>query len=109
MQKGVFMQTTVWQPEAECYRAFLPLDLPPEATFVYRNNNNMATSVPNPNVYALGGMDWTLESHDMVVAGDVQTGRYVLAGALTANRSMTYFTVIRKGRLVGISVRSQSP
>lgn len=105
MQKGVFMQTTVWQPEAECYRAFLPLDLPPEATFVYRNNNNMATSVPNPNVYALGGMDWTLESHDMVVAGDVQTGRYVLAGALTANRSMTYFTVIRKGRLVGISVR----
>ena len=48
------MQTTVWQPEAECYRAFLPLDLPPEATFVYRNNNNMATSVPNPNVYALG-------------------------------------------------------
>ena len=63
------MQTTVWQPEAECYRAFLPLDLPPEATFVYRNNNNMATSVPNPNVYALGGMDWTLESHDMVVAG----------------------------------------
>ena len=98
------MQTTVWQPETACYRASLPLDLPPEATFVCRNNNNMAPSVPNPNVCTLGGMDWTMDSQDVIVVGDAATKRYVLAGALTAKRSMSYFTLIRKGRFVGISV-----
>ena len=98
------MQTTVWQPETACYRASLPLDLPPEATFVYRNNNNMAPSIPNPNVCTLGGMDWTMDSQDVIVVGDTASKRYVLAGALTAKRSMSYFSVIRKGRFVAIDV-----
>ena len=98
------MQTDLWQPEPPCYRAYLPLDLPPEATFVYRNNNNMAPSISTPNLYALAGMDWSLESHDMIVVGDVETKKYVLAGALTAKRSMSYFTLQRKGRFTGIHV-----
>ena len=98
------MQENIWQQEQECYRAYLPLDLPPEAAFVYRNNNNMSVTIPNPNVCNIGGMDWTLDSQDMIVVGDTATKQYVLAGALTAKRSMSYFTLIRKGRFVGISV-----
>lgn len=98
------MHAAPWRPMAECYRAYLPLDLPPEATFVHTNYNNMLAVVVNPMVYNLAGIDGALESHDMIVVGDEATSKYILAGALTAKRSMTYFRVIRKGHLVGISV-----
>ena len=92
-------KTPVCRPCPECYRAIIELDLPPAASFVYRGNNNMSTALPNPNVMLCSGMDCEIPAQDVVVAGDPDAGKFCLAGALTAFRSLTYFRVIRRGRI----------
>ena len=98
------MSENLWQKQLPGYRAYLPVDLPPEASYVYRGNNTMSSALIAPNLQWLHGSDEMLVSHDVVVLGDQDTSKYILAGALTAKRSLTYFTVIRRGRLRGVEV-----
>ncbi|MBE6359616.1 MAG: alpha-galactosidase [Lentisphaerae bacterium] len=98
------MKKLMWQKELPGYRAYLPVELPPEATYVYRGNNNMESAVVAPNVHMIHGCDAALTAQDVVVVGDVASKRYILAGALSARYSLTYFTVIRRGKLCGIEV-----
>ena len=98
------MNKLTWQKELPGYRAYLPVELPPEATYVYRGNNTMDSAVVAPNVHMIHGCDAALTAQDVVVVGDVASKRYILAGALSARYSLTYFTVIRRGKLCGIEV-----
>ena len=98
------MNENVWQKQLPGYRAYLPVDLPPEASYVYRGNNTMSSAIIAPNLQWIHGCDEMLVSHDVVVLGDQNTSKYILAGALTARRSLSYFTVIRRGRLRGVEV-----
>ena len=93
-----------WQPPLPGYRAYLPVDLPPEACYVYRGCNNMSSAVVGSTLHSIDGCDEMLVCHDVTVVGDTKSGKYILAGALTAFRSLTYFTVIRRGRIQGIEV-----
>lgn len=94
-----------WQPLASCYRACLPLELPPQAGFIYRSSNNMCPQFPGSSATWTSGFDCDYSSHDVVVVGNPGTKEYVLAGALTAHRSLTYFTVRRRsGRMTSILV-----
>ncbi len=98
------MKQTSWQSALPGYRAYLPVDLPPEAAYVYRGNNYMSSAFIAPNVHTIHGCDEMLVSQDVVVLGDNKSSKYILAGALTARRSLSYFTVIRRGRLQGVEV-----
>ena len=89
----------------KCYRACLPLNLPAEAGFVYRSNNNMTPQFPGSAVFGTCGFDCDYSSHDVVVVGDEGSKQFVLVGALTAFRSLSYFTVRRRsGRMKMILV-----
>lgn len=88
-----------------CYRAEIPLELPTSADFIYFARNSMGFGDVPPLVGA-----WFKESEfaseDVVVVGDEKTNVYVLAGALTANRSLTFLKVIlRGGRFHSIEVK----
>lgn len=94
-----------WKPIDSCYRAALPLNLPPQANFIYRSNNNMSPQNPGSPVTASCGFSGDYSSHDVVIVGNAATNEYILAGALTAHRSLTYFTVrSRCSRLTSILV-----
>ena len=94
-----------WKTLKECYRARLPLNLPAEASLIYRSSNNMCPQFPGSAFCTTSGFDCDYSSHDVVVVGDGRSKQYVLAGALTANRSLSYFTVRRRsGRLESILV-----
>ena len=89
-----------WKSLKEYYRACLPLNLPAEAGLIYRSSNNMCPQFPGSAFFSTSGFDCDYSSHDVVVVGDGRSKQYVLAGALTANRSLSYFTVRRRsGRL----------
>ena len=82
-----------WQPPRPCYRAELPLDLPPSANVIYRSANGMSPLFCGSNLFTPGAGDGEYPSEDVVVVGDADSSEYLLAGALTCHRSMTYFTV----------------
>ena len=84
-----------WQPPRPCYRAELPLDLPPSANVIYRSANGMSPLFCGSNLFTPGAGDGEYPSEDVVVVGDADSSEYLLAGALTCHRSMTYFTVVR--------------
>jgi alpha-galactosidase len=88
----------------DCYRKYVPLELPHTARFFHRNFNNMAATDYGPVVRWLTGFDADHHSQDFLIAGDVATNRYVLIGAITARRSLTYFHLhMRQTRIVGAS------
>ena len=99
------MKNAVWTPERPCYRAELKLDLPPFAEFIFRNSNNMSPILPGSAVTSPSAPECELPSQDVIVVGDEASGRYILAGALTAKRSMTYFTLVKRGRFDSILVK----
>ncbi|MBP5639466.1 MAG: hypothetical protein J6X55_08300, partial [Victivallales bacterium] len=83
-----------------CYRSSLPINLPPEACLVYRSSNNMCPHLPSAPLTEVCNFDCDLPSQDVVIVGNQRTNEYILIGALTANRSLTYFLVRkRSGRL----------
>ncbi|OQA84916.1 MAG: Melibiase [Lentisphaerae bacterium ADurb.Bin242] len=90
--------------ETACYRAYLPLDLPPEADFAYRNNNNMVAHLQGSNVFPARVFNGDYPSQDMLVIGDIYSKRFMLIGALTAFRSLTYLTLHRRGKFTGVTV-----
>ena len=81
---------------SECYRVEIPLDLPPGAKFIYHARNSMGFGSVPPLVTAWFG-ESEFSSEDVVVVGDDEAHVYLLVGALTAWRSMTFFKVIRRG------------
>ena len=94
-----------WKNLDNCYRACLPLNLPPEAGLIYRSSNNMCPQFPGSAFTTTSGFDCDYSSHDVVVVGDGRSSQYLLAGALTAHRSLSYFTVRRRsGRMTSILV-----
>lgn len=99
------MEHLQWQTVKKGYEAWLSLEfLPPDSTFVYRNSNNMTLIEPSSAICTPCGFHSDMQSHDVVIVGNVRTEDYVLAGAVTAFRSLTYFTVRKRGRINGIVV-----
>ena len=95
-----------WQSMKSCYEAWLPLDfLPPGSGFVYRNSNNMSPLDTLPSIIRLSSGHAEAQSQDVIVVGNENTNEYVLAGAVTAFRSLTYFQVHKDVRITGIHVR----
>lgn len=94
-----------WQSPRPCFRTEFPLDLPPSAAFVYRSANNMALLSAGSCVFTPPAFDGEYPSEDVIVVGDEKSGTYILAGALTARRSLSYFTLIKHGRFHSIEVK----
>ena len=93
-----------WREKPACFRRYVDLDLPVGASFIYRNNNNMVPTFQGPNAASVIGYDAFWESQDVVVVGDCASGRYVLIGAVTAFRSLSFFHVEKRGRIVGVEM-----
>lgn len=82
----------------------MPIDLPPEAKFFHRNFNNMTATDYGPVMRLLQGFDADHASQDFLIAGDVGSSRYILVGAVTARRSLTYLHLhCRQTRITGVS------
>lgn len=85
----------------------MTLDLPPEAAFFHRNYNSLTSADYGP--VTLGTQctfDGDFASQDFLVAGDEASGRYLLIGALEAQRSLTYLTLERRqGRFTKVRLR----
>lgn len=88
----------------DCHRRFVPLELPPTARFFHRNFNNLAATDYGPVVRSVMGFDADHHSQDFLITGDVASHRYVLIGAITARRSLTYLHLhLRQTRIIGVS------
>lgn len=98
------MSTFAWRDAACCHRRFLEVNLPPTAGFVYCSNNNMVPSFQGANLNSIFGYDSYRPSQDVIVVGDEVSSRYILAGAVSAHRSLTFLTAVRRGRLIGIEM-----
>ncbi len=85
------------KPCRHCYCREVPLNLPPPAVFMYRESNNMTIRNEPPSVFITSGFDTEFNSDDVIVVGNHWEKKYVLVGALTAHRSLTFLTLIHKG------------
>ena len=85
----------------------LPLDLPPEAAWFQRNLNGVTSAdYGPPAVSSSCTFDGDFCSQDFLVVGDETSGRYLLIGALAAERSLTYLTLERRqGRFTRVILR----
>lgn len=88
------------------YQREILLDLPPDSYFVYRQDNNMSLlQQPAAFFYAMS-FDEDFFSADVIVVGNDRKNQYILAGAVTAFRSLTLFHLVRKAaRMYSIEVR----
>ena len=98
------MNDYVWMDPKPCYQKYLKLNLAHNAVLVYRSSNNMNASFRGANLCITCGFDALYTSQDVIVVGDEPRNRYFLVGALTANRSLTYFALHRMGRNLGVTV-----
>lgn len=94
-----------WRSPEPCYMAEILLDLPPEASFVYRSANNMPLLAAGSSLFSPTAFDGEYPSEDVIIAGDEKSSRYILAGALTARRSLSYFALVKHGRFHSITVK----
>ena len=82
-------------PAPDFYRAEIILDLPAGSYFMYREYNNM--NLPStPAFFGANAFDGEFSSSDVIVVGCDSTHQYILAGAVTAFRSLTFFTLVKK-------------
>ncbi len=87
------------------YRGVIPLELPPSATFCWSTGGNMTLPKERIPLTLAGCFETEYPSDDVIVVGDVASSTYILAGAVTAQRSLTHFTAVRHaGRLVAVNV-----
>ena len=92
-----------WIEETRCYKATLPVSFGTNAYFIYRAWANMSSRDSMPGVLFKNNADGEVVSNDVIVIGE--EGNYVLAGALTAFRSISFFRAIwRGGRFSEIQV-----
>lgn len=99
------MEETVWRKPQPCYQAVLSLNLPPEAAFMYRSANNMVPLASSSSLFAPPAFDGEYFSEDVIVVGDENSKQFVLAGALTAFRSLSYFSLVKRGRFHSILLK----
>ena len=98
--------TLQWEKKKECYEAVLSLDfLPPDSSFVYRSSNNMAALDPMPPAMPASSYHAEIHSQDVIVVGNERTSEYLLAGAVTAHRSLSYFYLRKDCRFTELLVR----
>ncbi len=95
----------LWRQPKPCWRAWLPLDLPPSAAVAYRASNYFVPLAPGGALFSPSAFAGEYYSETVIVAGDEKSSTYVLAGALTARRSLTSFMLVKRGRLSGIEVK----
>ncbi|MDQ8194809.1 alpha-galactosidase [Coraliomargarita sp. SDUM461004] len=90
----------------EGWRATVSVKLPDTAAFFMRNRESLVSSEFGPDVRAqVSCFDGDLNSQGLVILGDTQSHIYVLIGALSAERSLTYFSVhVRQKRLNRVSI-----
>ncbi len=86
-----------WENLKACYQAEMPLDLPPESAFMYRTSNNMVPLLSGSSVFYPAAFEGDYPSQDVIVVGDEVNNDYVLAGAVTAFRSLSFFTLKKSG------------
>lgn len=95
-----------WELKKNCYEASLRLDfLPPDSSFVYRCSNNMAALDPLPPALPVTSWHAEVHSQDVIVAGNDRTKEYILAGAVTAYRSLSFFCLRKDIRFTELIVR----
>ena len=95
-----------WKTDVDCFRAAIPISLPPGDGFIYTTINNMATYNSTPHATAWGGWNEDCFSHDVIVCGNEAKKVYILVGALTCRRSYTFLTArYRDRRLVEVEVQ----
>ncbi len=95
-----------WKTNVDYFRASIPVTLPVGDGFIYTTIGSMAKSDPSPHATAYGGWNDDRFSHDVIVCGNEAKNIYILAGALTAFRSYTFFTArYRDRRLMEIEVQ----
>ncbi|MBR1837291.1 MAG: alpha-galactosidase [Kiritimatiellae bacterium] len=78
----------------------LPLEgrLPEGSMFAYRNANTMnQRTVHERFCTQFTAYNSEIVSDDVIVVGDVESRRFLLVGALTANRSLTHFAATWRG------------
>ena len=95
-----------WEKKRSCYEANLSLDfLPSDSSFVYRCSNNMAALDPMPPALPVSSWYADVHSQDVIVVGNDRTNEYVLAGAVTAHRSLSFFHLHKDVRFKELTVR----
>jgi hypothetical protein len=65
----------------------------------------MCPILPGSPAFTPSAPECEMPSQDVIVVGDAASKRYILAGAITAHRSMTYFTLVKRGRFHSILVK----
>lgn len=103
------MNTPALCPETPCYRAEIKVDILTPTVFLYSTVNNMAISRELPSLQSITAFESEFPSEDVIIVGDPVHSKFLLAGAVTANRSFTFFTAVREARrLVKIRVLQPS-
>ncbi|MDD3154997.1 MAG: alpha-galactosidase [Victivallaceae bacterium] len=91
------MKTELWKKQKACYQRELSLeDLPLESNVIYCAANNMSPLHGGSVFFTAGAGDGDYSSDDVVVVGDEASQCFLLAGAISCRRSMSYFTVVRR-------------
>ena len=81
------------------YERLLTLDMPASAHFIYNHAGTMNQRGGGDTMYtSFNAYNSEVVADDVVVVGDSATSKYVLVGALTANRSLTHLSVVWRGR-----------
>ncbi len=90
------MKDWVWFQGGDCRKGSIKVDFLPRAHFVYRALEYMFGMDVLPCVRKME-REGEMASDGVIVIGDEEESRYLLAGALTAFRSPTYLRVLRRG------------
>ena len=81
------------------YERLLTLDMPASAHFIYNHAGTMNQRGCGDTMYtSFCAYNSEVVADDVVVVGDAATSKYLLVGALTANRSLTHLSVVWRGR-----------
>ncbi|MBQ7650688.1 MAG: alpha-galactosidase [Victivallales bacterium] len=86
---------TNWNETPSCYRASLPVSFSNSAYFIYRAWAYMGARDTMPGVLFKVSSDGEVASNDVIVIGE--EGNYLLAGALSAFRSITILRAVWRG------------
>lgn len=87
------------------YHAEYRVNLPENAFFLYSTSNGMSMREPMAPIRDAGAHNSAFPSDDVIIIGDSEKAIYVLVGALTALRSLTHLTALKRaGRFHAITV-----
>lgn len=102
------MSEKIWRDPAACYRAVYPLNAEFNGSVFYRNANNMSPLFSGSNLFLPGAGDGDYPSDDFVLVGDPTRSEWILAGAVSCFRSLSYFTAVRRNNRT-VELRVEQP